>query len=112
VQQRREYSRYRLWFPVKLEAGGEAAMAMNHNIGAGGMMMVLGKDLAVGEAVTVTFQLPPGDVEIQVKGSVLRIEPNSEDPEGAWPLRVAVAFEDVDPELVPLLEEASAKFGS
>ena len=87
-------------------------MAMNHNIGAGGMLMVLGSELRVGEPVRVTFRLPPGDVEHQVLGTVLRIEPNDEDPEGSWPMRVAVQFEEVDPALAPLLETAAARFSS
>jgi hypothetical protein len=87
-------------------------MAMNHNIGAGGMLMVLGSDLAVGETVTVTFRLPPGQVEYQVHGTVLRIEPNTEDPEGSWPMRVAVQFEQVDAALEPLIAAASERFSS
>ena len=87
-------------------------MAMNHNIGAGGMLMVLGSDLSVGEPVTVTFRLPPGDVEHQLQGTVLRIEPNDEDPEGSWPMRVAVQFENIDQALAPLIREASEKFGT
>jgi hypothetical protein len=87
-------------------------MAMNHNIGAGGMLMVLGSELRVGEPVRVTFRIPPGDEERRLQGTVLRIENNSEDPEGAWPLRVAVAFDDVAPELAPMLETAAARFGS
>ena len=85
---------------------------MNHNIGAGGMMMVLGSDLSVGESVRVTFRLPPGDVEHQLRGTVLRIEPNTEDPEGSWPMRVAVQFDDVDGALAPLLETVAARFSS
>jgi hypothetical protein len=112
VQQRREHTRHRLWFPVQLEAGGQARMAMTHNIGAGGMLMVLGTDLSVGESVRVTFRIPPGDVERVLQGTVSRIEPNAEDPEGAWPMRVAVVFENVDPELAPILEAAAAKFGN
>ena len=112
VQQRREHTRHRLWFPVQLEAGGQARMAMTHNIGAGGMLMVLGTDLRVGETVRVTLRLPPGDVERVLQGTVSRIEPNAEDPEGAWPMRVAVVFENVEPELAPMLEEVAAKLGS
>jgi hypothetical protein len=111
VQQRREHTRHRIWFPVQLEAGGQARMAMTHNIGAGGMLMVLGTDLTVGEQVRVTFRLPPGEVECVLQGTVARIEPNAEDPEGAWPMRVAVVFENVEPALAPMLEEAAAKFG-
>jgi hypothetical protein len=87
-------------------------MAMNHNIGAGGMLMVLGADLSVGETVRVTFRIPPGDVERQLQGTVLRIEPNEEDPQGSWPMRVAVAFDDIEPELAPLLAEAVARYSS
>ena len=87
-------------------------MAMNHNIGAGGMLMVLGSELAVGEQVRVTFRIPPGDVERQLQGTVLRIEPNEEDPQGSWPMRVAVAFDDLAPELSALLAEAAARFSS
>ena len=111
VQQRREHTRHRLWFPVKLESGGQARMAMTHNIGAGGMLMVLGTDLNVGETVRVTLRIPPGDAERVLQGTVSRIEPNAEDPEGAWPMRVAVVFENVDPELVPVLQAAAAKYG-
>ena len=112
MQQRREHDRHRLWFPVKLEAGGQARMAMTHNIGAGGMLMVLGSDLTVGERVRVTVRIPPGDTERQLQGTVLRIEPNAEDPEGAWPMRVAVAFEDIAPDLAAILEQAAARYSS
>lgn len=87
-------------------------MAMTHNIGAGGMLMVLGSDLTVGERVRVTVRIPPSDSERQLQGTVLRIEPNAEDPEGAWPMRVAVAFEDIDPDLAAILEQAAARFSS
>lgn len=87
-------------------------MAMNHNIGAGGMLMVLGADLSVGQTVRVTFRIPPGEVERQLQGTVLRIEPNEEDPQGSWPMRVAVAFDDVEPELAKLMAEAVARYGN
>ena len=76
------------------------------------MLLVLSTELTAGEQVRVTFRLPPGDVERVLLGTVSRIEPNAEDPEGSWPMRVAVMFENVDPELAPMLEEVAAKFGS
>lgn len=97
---------------MQLEAGGQARMAMTHNIGAGGMLMVLGQSLQVGEPVRVTFNLPPTGVERVVQGTVSRIEPNTEDPEGAWPMRVAVIFENIDAELEPLLEAAATRLSS
>jgi c-di-GMP-binding flagellar brake protein YcgR len=110
--QRREHERFRLWFPVQLEAGGQVRTAMNHNIGAGGMLMVLAGGLQVGEPVKVTFRIPPDNEERQLDAVVLRIEDNTEDPEGAWPLRVALVFDDVAPELAPLLETAATRFSS
>jgi c-di-GMP-binding flagellar brake protein YcgR len=110
--QRREFERYRLWFPAQLESNGGLRMAMTHNIGAGGMLMVFGAGLEVGESVKVTFRLPSGEREQVVQGKVLRIEPNAEDPEGAWPLRVAIAFDEVDPELAPVLQSAADRFGA
>jgi hypothetical protein len=103
--------RYRLWFPVQIQAGQTPKVAMNHNIGAGGMLMALASELTIGEPLVVTFRLPPGDVEHSLRGHILRIEPNSEDPEGGWPHRVAVAFDEFSPELLPLLEAAADRFG-
>lgn len=110
--QHRDHVRYRLWFPVTLESGGATSkVAMTHNIGAGGMLMALSSELAVGEPVVVTFRLPPGDTEHSLRGHILRIEPNSEDPQGAWPHRVAIAFDEFAPELLPYLDDASNRFG-
>ena len=36
----------------------------------------------------------------------VRIERNSDDPDGMFPYRMAVAFDDPDPALVPSLEQA------
>lgn len=108
--QRREHERFQLWFPVQLEVGGQFRTAMNHNIGAGGMLMVLAGGLEVGEPVKVTFRIPPGDEERQLEGVVLRIEDNTEDPEGAWPLRVALVFDNVASDLAPILETAASRF--
>jgi hypothetical protein len=61
-----------------------------------------------GSVVTVRFRLPPAlDRERMVQGRVVRIEDNVDDPEGLWPYRIAVAFEDVDLELIPVLEAAA-----
>jgi hypothetical protein len=82
-------------------------MAVNHNIGAGGMLLALSAELAVGEETTVTFRLPPdGKEERSLRGTILRIEKNPEDPDGVWPFRIAIGFDEVAEDLVPLLEKA------
>lgn len=109
--QRREYARYRLWFPVQVEAGGQIKIAMNQNIGAGGMLVALCADLKVGDIVSVAFRLPTGEAERTVNARVVRIEPNSEDPDGEWPFKVGIAFDEIAPDLIPYLEDAMSRFG-
>jgi PilZ domain len=110
--QRRDHARYNLWFPVQLTAGGEPNLAINQNIGAGGMLLALRADVKVGDVVSVKFRLPTGGADRELQGRVVRIERNSEDPDGEWPFKVGVAFEDVSPDLIPLLEDAVARFGA
>lgn len=106
--QRREHGRYRIWFPVRVTAEGVDGMAVNHDISAGGMLMALSAKLRDGEAVTVRFRVPPDSPdEHEVQGKVIRIEDNADDPDGMWPYRMAVAFDDVDDALIPYLEQAA-----
>lgn len=106
--QRRQHARYHIWFPVQIDSGDlSGAMAINHNIGAGGMLLALSAELGVGQEATVTFRLPPdGKQEQQMRGTILRIEKNPEDPDGVWPYRIAIAFDEISESLVPLLEKA------
>ena len=105
--QRREHSRYELWFPVELKSAHVQGMAINQNVSAGGMLIALSAKLAPDEPITVTFRMPPDlQQEYAVPGRILRIETNRRDPDGLWPYRVAVVFDDVSPELVPYLEQA------
>ena len=95
---------------MQLNAGGQANLAINHNIGAGGMLVALCADVKVGEVVSVTFRLPTGGEERTVRGTIVRLDPNTEDPEGEWPFKAGVAFEEVSPDLIPYLEDAVARF--
>lgn len=109
--QRREHARYRLWFPVQIEAGGQVKVAINHNIGAGGMLIALCAELKVGEPVSVTLRVPPAGEERVLRGRIVRIDPNTEDPDGEWPFKVGIAFDQVSQELIPFLEDAVTRFG-
>ncbi len=83
-------------------------MAVNHNIGAGGMLIAVSSELKLGQEATVTFRVPPDGVEERrMRGRVVRLEKNRADPDGVWPYRVAVAFEEIAEDLVPLLEKAA-----
>ena len=86
-------------------------LAMNQNIGAGGMLIAMCADFKVGDLLSLTFRLPTGEGERSVKARVVRVEPNTDDPEGAWPYKVGLAFEEVAADLVPYLDDAQSRFG-
>lgn len=102
---KRHYKRYQLWLPVEYHAGEvESGLAINRDIGQGGMLMAVTADLSVGQEVEVTIKLPPGNgEEIQLTGHIGRVEDNVDDPDGTWRHRVAVIFNELRPELEGLL---------
>ena len=76
------------------------------------MLAAVSSALRIGAHVELRFTLPNSSQEHRLAGRVLRLEENSEDPEGVWPQRVAIAFDAVSPELEPYLDEAAARFGA
>ncbi|HEX2676972.1 MAG TPA: PilZ domain-containing protein [Polyangiales bacterium] len=109
--QRREHARYKLWLPVQMSAGGEAKLAVVHNMGAGGMLIALCAEVKVGEPVSVRFQLPTGDSQRELQAHIVHVERNAEDPDGEWPFKVGIAFDEVSSDLIPALELAVSRFG-
>jgi ABC-type histidine transport system ATPase subunit len=107
----RERERFRVWFPVQILAGKQARIAMAHNSSGAGMLAAVSSAIAVGDPVVLRFQLPNSEREHELSGRVLRLEENTEDPQGAWPQRVAIAFDAVSPELEPYLNDAAQRFG-
>jgi len=107
--QNRGQARYQLWFPVQVVAGERGHVAMVHNSSTSGMLLAINSSIDIGETVELSFQLPSSPVEHRLTGRVTRIEPNSCDPEGAWPERIAVAFDEVSPQLAPYLEAAATQ---
>ena len=93
--------------PVRL--GGdtvEASIAVSKDASEGGMLMSAVEALEVGTKVSLTFTVP-GDtpVDHRVEGTITRISPNTDDPHGAWPYRVAVKFDMTLPGLADSLAE-------
>ncbi len=69
-----------------------------------GSMLVTSSSLEEGERVRLFLRIPPDSEEEQeIAARVTRTEPNSADPEGLWPYRVAVEFDQPYPELEDLL---------
>lgn len=84
-------------------------MAINHNMGPGGMLVASSAELTPGTEVTCSFVVPASSAQQQIKGKVIRVEKNADDPDGIWPYRIALAFDEVAPDLAPLLEKAAAR---
>ncbi|MFI5305707.1 MAG: PilZ domain-containing protein [Polyangiales bacterium] len=107
MEQRRSHGRYQIWFPVRVTGSDVDGIAVNRNISATGMLVGLSTRLEVGAAVELRFSVPAAtEPERILRGKVVRIEPNTEDPDGMFPYRMAVAFDDPDPALIPSLEHA------
>ena len=85
------------------EEGG-ATLAVSHNVSKSGMLMATAEHLEEGAPVKARFSVPPNEREHELDGRVVRFEKNEHDPEGLWPYRVAVEFDEVHPELEPQLE--------
>jgi hypothetical protein len=105
MDEKRAFQRRCIWFPVTLQAKAGEVWAVARDAGAGGILISSAGALAVGTEVTVTFRVAPNDPsERQVKGKVVRFEPNHYDGGGAWPHRIAIEFDEPMGELDEVLE--------
>jgi hypothetical protein len=107
--ERRAHHRFRLWIPARIEGEDRPSrLAVGHDMSQKGSLLVTRSKLHAGERVRLFLRIPPhGDVEQQIAARVLRTEENSADPEGLWPYRVAVEFDQPYPEVEELLREHS-----
>ena len=111
MDERRERARHEVWFPVRVDSEkiGEH-VAVTRDVSSGGVLLSTRSAPEEGARVIVSFKvLPEDEVEHQVVAHIVRVEPNPEDPDGLWPLRIALAFETPVPELESQLSAAEAK---
>ncbi len=107
---RRSSPRFVVWFPVHVEdeEGANPAVAVTQDVSRSGMLMASASELVVGAEVTVTFRVVPVDGALrEVRGTIVRLARNQNDPAGPWPHKVAVEFDEPLPELEPMLQAAS-----
>jgi hypothetical protein len=108
VDDKRAAKRYALWFPMQMATEGDVIMGISRNLSEAGVMMVAAAEPEVGAVVTMTIVIPNDEAgEREIRGTIVRVEPNVADQEGLWRHRVAVAFEDRIEGLEPLLDEVS-----
>ncbi|MEM6957219.1 MAG: PilZ domain-containing protein [Myxococcota bacterium] len=105
--ERRSSERYVLWFPMRIETEGDVILSISRDISDGGVLVVAAAEPHIGASVNVTLEIPGDEAgERTVKGKIVRVEANEADEQGLWRHRVAVAFDEVIPELDPILQSA------
>ena len=99
--ERRDGDRYQAWFPVQFTAGAlKDHLAISRDVSSRGIQLSAATDLEPGSHVTISFRVLPDDEELCfVEGTVVRVEGNTDDPDGLWPLRIAVEFDQPVPDL-------------
>jgi len=90
---RRDSERYEMWIPVKVDQLKEG-LAITHDASSRGALILTASTLAAGSSVEVSLKLPDNPVPRRVTGRVVRVEPNPADPNGLWPHRMAVEFDE------------------
>ncbi len=95
---RRDNERYQVWIPVKVDQLKEG-LAITHDASSHGALMLTASTLEAGSTVEVALKFPGEPVPRRVKGRVVRVESNPEDPNGLWPHRMAVEFEEEVPDI-------------
>ena len=108
-KERRAHHRFRLWIPARIEGEDRPSrLAVGHDMSQKGSLLVTRSKLRAGERVRLFLRIPPdGDEEQQIAARVLRTDDNVADPEGLWPYRVAVEFDQPYPEVEELLRRNS-----
>jgi PilZ domain len=99
----RRAQRYTVWLPVRISEPEEGS-AVTHNVSGRGLLLVSAGRLEVGAPVHLIVQFPPDSKqETKVRGHVVRVEANSEDPDGIWPHKMAIELDEHVPELEHML---------
>ncbi len=109
--ERRRHERIEIWFPVRMAVGNASeALGVAHDASKAAIRVSAARQLTPGERVKVTFTIVGvQDVEHVIEGTILRMEPNSDDPEGLWPFRITICFDEPIPELEPLLQHGAER---
>ena len=120
--EQRQSERARVWLPLRLKSDADDTPAVTYDTSERGAMILAPRSFPVGTKVSVTFELPfsgggsggrseggePPTIHTAT-GLVVRAEPNVDDPNGLWPHRVAVTFDEPVPALVDWLHPGSKR---
>ena len=83
-------------------------LAVGHDMSQGGALLVTSSKLAPGDRVQLFVRVPPNaEAEREIGATVLRVEPNAEDPNGIWPFQIALEFDEPQTDLEATMREHS-----
>ena len=107
MEERRTGERYRVWFPITIVTDdGEEGTAITYDCSSQGMLVACPGKLEVDDHVTLRFRLPD-EAEVQRLGAtVVRVSDN-DDIDGPWLFKLAVHFDEAQPELDGKLQRAA-----
>lgn len=104
----RRSRRVKTWFPVRMRHGERRNTAVAKDVSAKGILLAARRQLELGSEVHVSLHVDPeAGCPRLVQGRVVRQEPNSNDPGGLWPYKVAIEFDQPDDELLTAVGAAS-----
>src|SRR5690349_550359 len=94
--ERREHTRTRVWIPVEVRTEAvPQVLGVSHDLSRKGVLVSAAQPIAVGVRVTATLSLPAEPPVTRVLGGrVVRSGRNEDDPDGLWPFRFAIAFDE------------------
>ncbi|MGO9836701.1 MAG: PilZ domain-containing protein [Polyangiaceae bacterium] len=109
MNEKRSYDRYSLWFPVTLDGASGRVWAVCKDASAGGILISGTQGLNVGDVVTVSFRVSPGEAERNLAGRIVRVEKPDDDPRAVWSHRMAIEFVEADTTLQSSFTRASSR---
>lgn len=106
MSERREHTRHEVWFPVEVEVPDGTAVAVSYDLSTSGLLMAAGGKLDIGTEVAVTFKVTRDAPERKVRGHIVRVERNPPSVDSRWLYKLALAFDEPQPEIEAILKDA------
>src|SRR5688572_15683716 len=108
VSEKREYRRYKIFFPVTLRIGEEEIVGVCRDASAKGVLIAASTPVEPGASVVARFRTST-DLrdERTLEARVVRQELSTEEMQLAFPYCIAIEFAKPDPDLIADLEARS-----
>lgn len=109
-EEKREYRRYKIFFPVTLRIGDEEIVGVCRDASVGGVLIAASTPVEPGANVIARFRTST-DLrdERTIEAKVVRQELSGEEMQLAFPYCIALEFEAPAPDLLEDLESRSTK---